>query len=91
MDRGTSLLGLRVVIGSARFLQLRADVVLIQFSQVTEHELLGKVLHKHRRRAVVSGARHKQDNRFPGHIKAALSINPRNTESSPSGRKLQNR
>lgn len=64
VDRGTSLLSLRVVIGSARFLQLRADVVLIQLSQVTEHELLGKVLHKHRRRADVSGARHKRDNHF---------------------------
>lgn len=87
VDRGTSLLSLRVVIGSARFLQLRADVVLIQFSWVTEHELLGKVLHRHRRRAVVSAARHKQDNPF----KAALSNNPRNTKLSPSGRKLQHR
>lgn len=49
VDHGTSLLGLSVVIGSARFLQLHADVVLIQFSWVTKHELLGKALQKYRR------------------------------------------
>ena len=46
VDHGTSLLGLSVVVGSARFLQLGADAVLIQFPRVTNHELLGKVLRK---------------------------------------------
>lgn len=49
MDHGAPLLGLSVVVGSARFLQLRADVVLVQLPQVAERELLGKVLQEHRR------------------------------------------
>lgn len=48
---GTSLLGLGVVVGSAGLLQLCADVVLIQFPRVTDHELLGKVLHREKRRS----------------------------------------
>ena len=44
VDRGTFLLDLSVIIGSTRLLQLPADVVLVQFPQVTKCELLGKVL-----------------------------------------------
>ena len=49
VECGTSLLGLSIVVGSTGLLQLRADVVLVQFPQVTDHELLSKVLQKQNR------------------------------------------
>lgn len=44
LDRAAPLLGLSVVVGAARLLQLRADVLLIQLPQVADHELLGEGL-----------------------------------------------